>query len=59
MVGIPAYFFQKTTMKDTAHNPSSLFGNDFNELDQKVKSLGFDGVLYAFYPKTFHKKSSF
>ena len=46
-------------MTSTSQNSSSCFDKDFNELDQKIKSLGFDGVLYSFYPKTFHKNSSF
>jgi len=46
-------------MANTAHNSSSFIDHHFNELDQKIKSLGFDGVLYTFYPKTFHKNESF
>ena len=46
-------------MLSTTQNSSSVFGSDFDELDQKIKNLGFDGVIYSFYPKTFHKNQDF
>lgn len=45
-------------MTNSSHKSSSCFDEGFKKLEQKIKSLGFDGVIYSFYPKTFHKSGS-
>lgn len=42
-------------MSDTVPAEVELFGQAFADLCQEVEALGFDGVVYTFYPKSFHK----